>query len=705
MNGLIPIVVEPLPDELLFSWIMRLAKVNELSLSLFVNSYFDKDIKPHTTIPVDIRRGYPNFYEALDCDIDMMKLYSNLSTMQFELSFYTQKYHIKILNNILCKENDINTLNRYFITKPRVCLECLREDFEKYGEKYFHRSHQLSGVVACHKHHTPLYEVTFSYAYNQQINYEKASIIAPETTDFDCKYAEYTHFLLNNSLSSNANIIFSVIANEIEKETGDKLSRQDFAKHIAIMLDNADKEKEFLSPDKHFEAQDIIKILMMLFPNPNDFLQVLPQFEMIVKEHCDDCNQDFYTTLQAIDDGWGCSHCRDKKSEKELLKTLVSQISENELEFHDFTKRKKQLVMYHKETGDIIKTRYMNFLFKDTKPRITFTLTRKDAEKRINNKDYELLEFSGAGNPVKIRHIPCGKVMEFDRFNHFERNQVCRHCELHHYFSLDYFKEQVKDLVGNEYNVVEDTEKVCHGQHVVIMRHNKCGKVSEYMTRDFLYGCRCPDCRLKVTTEDISNTLEEYSDDRYSILGIKTPYLIIFDKKTNEQFHLRRTMLLQEMLRPTPSPIIELKEQVKKIKTATMWDMYYKLCKEYKEEFGYLYLTRKEKYKNQPLGFWCDKQRSLYNKGQLTNDKVKKLTKIGFVFDGKFYLWCKRFEEYKEFINETGRIAPKHGEIYNGHKVGSWFFNQRQYKLQGILSNEQIRLLLEFNPKFFDKLR
>ena len=74
------------------------------------------------------------------------------------------------------------------------------------------------------------------------------------------------------------------------------------------------------------------------------------------------------------------------------------------------------------------------------------------------------------------------------------------------------------------------------------------------------------------------------------------------------------------------------------------------------------------------------------------------------MFDGKFYLWTKRFEEYKDFINTTGRIAPKHGEIHNGNKVGSWFFTQRFHKLKGTLSDEQITLLLEFNPKFFDEL-
>lgn len=44
-------------------------------------------------------------------------------------------------------------LNRYF----RFCPECFREDIEKYGEPYWHRIHQVTGVFVCSKHNLPLH--------------------------------------------------------------------------------------------------------------------------------------------------------------------------------------------------------------------------------------------------------------------------------------------------------------------------------------------------------------------------------------------------------------------------------------------------------------------------------------------------------------------------------------------------------------------
>lgn len=63
------------------------------------------------------------------------------------------------------------------------------------------------------------------------------------------------------------------------------------------------------------------------------------------------------------------------------------------------------------------------------------------------------------------------------------------------------------------------------------------------------------------------------------------------------------------------------------------WDTWYKLCIEYKEEFGHLSLKKKEKYKGKILANWCQKQRYLYRNGKLSKEKIEKLQILGFIFD------------------------------------------------------------------------
>lgn len=46
--------------------------------------------------------------------------------------------------------------NKYF----RFCPECMKEDIKIYGETYWHRLHQVTGVFICPKHKENLYDST-----------------------------------------------------------------------------------------------------------------------------------------------------------------------------------------------------------------------------------------------------------------------------------------------------------------------------------------------------------------------------------------------------------------------------------------------------------------------------------------------------------------------------------------------------------------
>ncbi|HAR84952.1 MAG TPA: hypothetical protein DCR69_04415 [Clostridium sp.] len=45
-------------------------------------------------------------------------------------------------------------------TYIRVCRECIKEDFNLYGEPYYRRQHEIELNRMCHKHRVPLYEYT-----------------------------------------------------------------------------------------------------------------------------------------------------------------------------------------------------------------------------------------------------------------------------------------------------------------------------------------------------------------------------------------------------------------------------------------------------------------------------------------------------------------------------------------------------------------
>ena len=105
----IPIIIEPYPDEQLYSWVIRLANANGVSVPLFFETYFGKEcLRKFSKIPVDMRKGFNSFYDSLNCAVSASELYLSLSTIQFELLSYPQKMQTKLINPIFRKENKVN---------------------------------------------------------------------------------------------------------------------------------------------------------------------------------------------------------------------------------------------------------------------------------------------------------------------------------------------------------------------------------------------------------------------------------------------------------------------------------------------------------------------------------------------------------------------------------------------------------------------
>jgi len=68
----------------------------------------------------------------------------------------------------LALSNGLATLSNGRAHLWRWCPSCLKRDHDIYGVAYWHRKHQLPGVVVCNEHHTSLIEATLPYQVRQQ---------------------------------------------------------------------------------------------------------------------------------------------------------------------------------------------------------------------------------------------------------------------------------------------------------------------------------------------------------------------------------------------------------------------------------------------------------------------------------------------------------------------------------------------------------
>ena len=312
--------------------------------------------------------------------------------------------------------------------------------------------------------------------------------------------------------------------------------------------------------------------------------------------------------------------------------------------------------------------------------------------------NFELIEFNGSGSPAKIKHNICGNVFDRPCFRDFTESGRCPLCEIT-VTTTEGYKQQVCDLVGDEYTVLGEITNL---EEKIPIRHNKCGNTYNYKGINFLTGSRCEHCVSNVHISHLKEMLAQYAGGRYVLIKSGRHYHTLLDTKTNKEMSLRSVHIVQELTRVTPSTLLPSdSEPIKRLNT---WDRWYQLLIEYKEEHGHLLIGHREHYKGKAIHDFVTRIRIQYNQGTLDPEKKKLLEDIGFIFDPIQYLWEQRFEEYKEYVRDTGDYFPRIDCIYKGHKVGSWFKGQRHENHRGKLNPKRKQLLLEFNPHMFDSV-
>ena len=169
------------------------------------------------------------------------------------------------------------------------------------------------------------------------------------------------------------------------------------------------------------------------------------------------------------------------------------------------------------------------------------------------------------------------------------------------------------------------------------------------------------------------------------------------------------------------------KEQIKKLNKINfiwnyyeyMWNKNYELLKEYLKEYNGNYPKPNDVYKEENLGAWISIQRAIYNNGEkqedgsimyngniLTQEQVKKLNEINFIWDYYESNWNQNYELLKEYLKKHNGNYPKAKEVYQGENLGFWINNQRAVYNNGekqkdgpiiysgnILTKEQIKKL------------
>ena len=552
----IPIVPKLQPDELLYSWMSRLARANGFER---LNDFFDVYVWPelrdtkkkNQKICYDIRHDLYEFCESLDGLYEPLELFQKAS-MFCGISPLMSRSHASQHIGLMARRGDeTKTLSipKNMLTDLAVCPKCQQEDLEAIGDYVIYRAHQMPGVKVCYKHGCRLekyIEIESEAPDTEEIELDSSS----EDEKDAFAYAVFCHDMLQSGLQcdfrSFKKLIFS---KELQTYTNhEKVLSQLMQQFGAV--EEVKKSLTLVSQKAEFEnaAEDRFTLLS-------------PWREDVIELKCNTCGRRFITSPYRIISGWGCPSCDSVFSETEIFQRLFDTQNDGTYTLlSPFKGMSENITIHHITCGKTKEMLARNYIIENMRCECENRIPEEQARNAIEtagNGEFELISYEGSSKPIQLRHLKCRRFFCWD-YHSFLKKPGCRLCNPR-VSNQEMFVREIRNLVGNEYtligNYVDRTTKVG-------IRHNRCYHTQEYLPTRFLDGARCSRCTPEFQSGEIERIVREISFGRYIWGGHKTANLeIVKDTQTGTEKYMTRQRILQELLRPTPSPILPLKKR------------------------------------------------------------------------------------------------------------------------------------------------
>lgn len=596
--GLIPIVMKPYPDELFYSWVCRLAKLNGLSLHRFVNTYISgNNYKNQKSVPVEIRCGFMNFYKSLNIDVDVASLYLSTSTFGYECLGLKEPMQTRAINNVFYPIDKLNTLVNPFFNTLNICPKCVQEDIEKYGTLYYHRAHQLSGIYRCYKHKIPLCTCNedLSALNESMLDYREVEI------DDDSDYSQFGLDLLDANLDIDADRIAEVCKKrevEVPKVKMYGNTTATFLPALYVLCDGS------------------VEALKNIFNCDNSA-------SVIRKYRCGTCDTDYFGSSFGHGIGYRCEKCEKTQNVQNRLINMVSLSGNGEYNLcSDFKSMDKKVMIKH-TCGLTYKVSPRDFLFERKRCECQRTVSEKEAKEKVESSgDYKLIEFTKGSEPITVQSVTCGHIFKTGYYK-FTESPGCRIC---HPAMMDNeaFEYRVKTVANGEFGFVGNYQGYSIKTDFI---HHTCNMRFKATPKYFLENKVCPYCdscfenqwntfyiilcqyKKEFKTADVPKRL------KYNNI----PLGLWCQRQRNAFKENRLSEIRVQKLLDIGFIFDPLEEE---------WNRKLNQYKRYIQKYQTTEITKRFTFENENLGVWIQTQKTRYKQGKLSDNRINKLKSL-----------------------------------------------------------------------------
>lgn len=187
-----------------------------------------------------------------------------------------------------------------------------------------------------------------------------------------------------------------------------------------------------------------------------------------------------------------------RKTNEQFKQEVYSLVGDEYTFLDEYINTNTKLRVKHNTCGHIYNVTPAKFLFGRRCPHCNGNHKKTDAEFKqqvydlVNNEYMFIDSYQGANNKIKVKHNKCGHIYEVTPSN-FLRGSRCPFCYQNSKPKSDnYFRQEVKTIVGDEYKFLDT---YVDAEVKLRVKHEKCGNIYKVRPRVFLEGYRCSYCK------------------------------------------------------------------------------------------------------------------------------------------------------------------------------------------------------------------
>jgi uncharacterized protein with PIN domain len=189
-----------------------------------------------------------------------------------------------------------------------------------------------------------------------------------------------------------------------------------------------------------------------------------------------------------------------RKTDAEFKKEVYDLVGDEYIFLDPYVNANTKIRVKHNKCGNIYEVRPADFLNGSRCSYCAGNLKKTDAQFKLEVRnlvgdEYTFLDpYVNAHTKLRVKHNKCGHIYEVQPSN-FLNDSHCPYCSGHHKKTNTEFKQEIYDLVGNEYTFLDSYVSIMTKLRV---KHNKCGHTYKVLPNNFIRGSRCPYCSVSV---------------------------------------------------------------------------------------------------------------------------------------------------------------------------------------------------------------